>query len=417
MDLPVSASGRPARCARELPGHVVERIAELAAGDQPVSAYVYDLAMAQGRARDLRAVLPDWAGACYAVKANGFPPLLAALAAEVDGFEVASAREIDLAHAAALDAGRAGVRLVASGPAKTDQLLAALVAAGVDAVNVESVLELHRLARAAERAGVVAPAALRVNPRRVAVTGSLRMGGAATQFGIPEDDVPAALAVARSLPSLDVVGFHVHAVSQNLDAAAHAAYVRWCLDWSARTAAAHAVDLRLVDAGGGLGVAFEGEEPFDLEVFGGALAGIDPPAGVRLVIEPGRWMVAGCGWYAAEVVDVKHAYGTWYVVVRGGIDHFQLPTSWDVVHNFAVFPIERWPYACPRPELRAAPVTVAGELCTTEDVLARDVVVERVRPGDVVVFPDAGSYGWEFAMHRFLGHPVADRVVCRVAGG
>ena len=170
------------------------------------------------------------------------------------------------------------------------------------------------------------------------------------------------------------------------------------------------IDLQMVDAGGGLGVAFEGQPPFDIGVLGDALPRINPPVGTRLVIEPGRWLVAGCGWYAAEVVDVKHAYGKWFAVVRGGISHFQLPASWDIVHNFAVLPLERWPYACPRPELSGANVTIAGELCTTEDVLARDVAVERIRPGDVVVFPEAGSYGWEFAMHRILGHPVAERI-------
>ncbi len=94
------------------------------------------------------------------------------------------------------------------------------------------------------------------------------MGGAATQFGLPEVDVPAAIALATALPALDLVGFHIHAVCNNLDADSHARYLRWCLDWSVETAREHGVDLRLVDVGGGLGVPFEGEEPFDVARFG-----------------------------------------------------------------------------------------------------------------------------------------------------
>lgn len=411
MQLPPSAAPRAAYAVDHLPAPVRRRIAALLAGAGPVSAYVYDPAVAADAAARLRAVMPDWAEVFYAVKANAYPPVLEALAAGgVDGYEVASLREVDAAAAAACHAGRRP-RLIASGPAKSDVLLAALLAADVEVVNVESALELHRLSRLAAAMDQHARVALRVNPAALSISGRLRMGGAPTQFGIPEADVPAAIRLAKALPGLELVGFHVHAVCQNLDATAHAAYVRWCLEWSVRTAAEHGVALRIVDVGGGLGVAFGDEVPFDLDCFGEALTGLRPPAGVTVVCEPGRWLVGHCGWYAAEVIDVKRAYGTSFAVVRGGINHFQLPTSWNVVHGFAVVPVDDWPYRCARPGVRDDVVTVVGELCTTEDTLARDVHVAALRAGDVIVFPTAGSYGWEFAMHDFLGHPVAARVV------
>jgi diaminopimelate decarboxylase len=156
---------------------------------------------------------------------------------------------------------------------------------------------------------------------------------------------------------------------------------------------------------------FEGEEPFDLARFGDLLAGMRPPAGSTVIFEPGRYLVTGAGWYAAEVMDVKCVHGTWFAVLRGGINHFQLPTSWEIRHNVAVLPVETWPHGYPRPEVTGVPVTVVGELCTPEDTLVRDVTVARVRVGDLVVFPMAGSYGYEFAMPRFLGHPEARRWV------
>jgi diaminopimelate decarboxylase len=297
--------------------------------------------------------------------------------------------------------------------------LRALVAAGVDVVNVESPLELRRLARVADEAGRTVAAAIRVNPADAgddapARAGTLRMGGTPSAFGVGEADVGDVLALAGALPSVDVVGFHVHAVSQNLDAAAHLAYVARCLEWSTRTAARHGVDLRVVDVGGGFGVPFEpdrlGERPFDLGLFADGLAGLRPPTGVRVLFEPGRWLVADCGWYVAEVTDVKRSYGDVFVVLHGGIHHFQLPTSWEIVHNVAVVGVDGWPPGWPRPAAEDEPVTVVGELCTPEDTLLRDVTVARVRAGDVVVFPMAGSYGWEFAMPEFLGHPPARRV-------
>lgn len=398
---------------RILPQPVLEQLRSLAnLGDAPVSTYLYCPDIAARQAGRLRAALPDWADLFYAVKANSFPPVLAALAGEVEGFEVASHREAELATSAAAAVGKQA-RLITSGPGKSEANLARLIQLGAELINVESVLELHRVARHAEESGKRPQVALRVNPSAVTVTESLRLGGVATPFGIMEDDVPAALAVAAALPAIKVVGFHFHVVCNNLDAMAHVAYVRWCLAWSARMAEACGVDLQVVDVGGGLGVPLEGQASLDLELFANALQEIRPPAGARVVFEPGRWLVNDCGYYAAEVTDLKRVHGSWFAVLRGGINHFLRPVSDQTAHNFTVVPIERWPYACPRPEVRNAPVTVVGELCTPADVLARDVAVDRIRPGDVAVFPRVGSYGWELALQEFLGHPRANRMTVR----
>jgi diaminopimelate decarboxylase len=410
---PASAAGTA--CQTALPAAAVpaavRALLQRHAEAGPVSGYVYAPQVAADRARALRAVLPAWASLFFAVKANGAAPVLAALAgAGVDGFEVASGTEVAAAAAVPTASGRRP-RIVAAGPAKTVSLLGALLDAGVEVVHVESALELARLSALAVERGQTARVAVRVNPAHVAVHGTLVMGGRPAPFGVPEPAVPAVLNLARSLPGVDVVGFHVHAMCGNRDARAHAAYVGWCLDWAGRTSLAHDVDLRWVDVGGGLGVAYGGQDRLDLDVLGEELDALAPPAGVEVAFEPGRWLVADCGWYAAEVVDVKRAYGTAYVVVRGGIGGFALPATEDFPFPLAVLPVERWPAALARPELRDVAVTVAGELCTPEDVLVRDVVVERVRAGDLVVLPQAGAYGWEFALQSFLGHPVATRDV------
>jgi diaminopimelate decarboxylase len=413
MDLPPSAGGAPALPIDAIPAPARAYLTELARRPEPVSGYLYDPAAAAAQARALRAVLPDWAAVCYAVKANSYRPVLTALAEHVDGFEVASAAEASLARGVRPDA-----LLVAAGPAKSDTLLRHLIEQNTDVVNVESAHELRRVDRIAAQLDRRVEVTLRVNPHRVAVSGALAMGGAATQFGIPESDVPQVLRVARGLRRVRVVGFHVHAVGNNLDADTHVAYLRWCLEFAERTAAEHGVALRVVDVGGGIGVSFGRGPRFDLVRFGDLLSDVRPPTDCRVVLEPGRYLVTGCGWYAAEVLDVKHAYGTWFVVLRGGINHFALPVSWNIPHPFTVLPIERWPYPWPRPQVRDEPVTVVGELCTTEDTLVRDLTVRAVRAGDLLVFPDAGSYGWEFALPEFLGHPRAQRwTLGRVSAG
>lgn len=356
--------------------------------------YVYDPEVLRERARAVRAALPAGAALLYAVKANGDARALQALTGVVDGFDVASGGELALARAAP----GGPHRIVFAGPGKTPAELAAAVDAGAE-INVESLLELHRLAEITARATV----ALRVNRAAATLSGSHRMTGTATPFGLAEDDVPAAVALARA-HGFDVTGFHLHAVSNNLDAAAHVAFVADAVRWSGDAARRHRIDLRTINVGGGFGVDYTGDRVFDLA----ALRAL--PADPRLVFEPGRYLAAPAGWYAAEVLDLKRVHGTWFAVLRGGTHHFRLPAAWGYSHPFTVLPVDDWPHPYPRPELRDTPVTVTGELCTPRDVLARDAATPRIRVGDVVVFANAGAYGWDISHHDFLRHDPPERV-------
>ncbi len=381
------------------PEHVTAALRALPA---PVCAYVYDTAALRERAAAVRAALPPGTTLLYAVKANGHPAVLRTLGAVCDGLEVASGGELDLAVAAG-----AG-RIVFGGPAKTDAELAAAVAAGAQ-VNVESGHELRRLDRAARSAGTVVDAAVRVNRAQAALPGSHAMTGTPTPFGVDEQELARVLALP--LTSMRITGFHLHAVSNNLDAAAHARFVAEALDWSVATAARHGLGLELVNVGGGLGVDYLSDATIDLGALRAGLAGLAVPAGVDLIVEPGRILAADAGWYAAEVIDLKRTHGRWFAVLRGGTHHFRLPAAWGYSHPFSVLEVEHWPYDWARPEVTGVAVDAVGELCTPRDVLARDRPVRRLRIGDVLVFGRTGAYGWDISHHDFLRHPPPDFVV------
>ncbi len=285
------------------------------------------------------------------MKANRHPAVVAALAAVCDGVEVASGGELDRALAA-------GARQIAfGGPAKTDAELRAAVAAGVR-LNVESAHELRRVAPPGTEVSI------RVNRAAAGPSGSHRMTGVPTPFGVDEAQLPDVLALAATLPGLRVTGFHLHAVSNNRDAAAHAAFVAEAVAWSAEAAARHGIDLRVINVGGGLGVDYTGDGHIDLDELRSGLAAIAVPAGVELVFEPGRILAADAGWYAAEVLDVKTTHGRTFAVIRGGTHHFRLPAAWGYSHPFTVLPVADWPPSLPRPEARDTAVDVIGELCT-----------------------------------------------------
>jgi diaminopimelate decarboxylase len=388
-----------------VPARVVEAILST---PPPRCAYVYDRTTLRETAARVRAALPDQATLLYAVKANGHPDVLAALASTVDGFEVASGGELALARIARAGPGRAN-RIVMGGPAKTDAELAGAVEAEAT-VNVESITELRRLAVTAESAGVRVPIALRVNRLAAHLPGTHRMTGEPTPFGIDEAQLEEALALAWAHPAVRVVGFALHAVSNNLDAAAHIAFVEDAVTWSVAIARGHGVALDHVNVGGGLGISYDSDRAFDLDALAAALPAVVQglPTGVRLVFELGRYLAADAGWYAAEVLDLKQTHGRWFAVLRGGTHHFRLPAAWGYSHPFTVLPVDGWARPYDRPEVRDVALDVVGELCTPRDVLSRGEHVARLRVGDVLVFGRTGAYGWDISHHDFLRHEPPD---------
>ncbi|MDA2804212.1 type III PLP-dependent enzyme [Nocardiopsis suaedae] len=397
-------------------GALAEVIADRAAGPDPVCLFGYDLDALARHAQRVVAPLPERCRMFYAMKANSAAPVLRTLAPVVAGFEVASGGEVAKARAVG-----PGIPVIFGGPAKTPEEIAEALRQGVTRLHAESVLELHRISRAAVAAGTDAEVLLRVNLAGPFPSATLAMAGRPTQFGIDEADLPDAVAAAVALPGVRLAGFHLHSISNNLSAEAHLDVLRMYRDKAAAWEREFGVRCEVLNVGGGIGVDYvDLDARFDWEGFTRGLADLVEtfPDHVREIdFECGRFLTAECGRYAVEVLDVKRNHGTWYALVRGGTHQFRLPASWQHSHPFTVFPVEEWESGLPRPEVSGEPVTVVGELCTPKDVLAREVRVPRVRAGDVLVFSHAGAYGWEISHHDFLSHPHPEQVFLGDGGG
>ena len=386
---------------KNIESHVLELRAKRR---EPLCAYMYDLALLRAHVARVMAALPARTRFFYAVKANSEAPILRALAPLVHGFEVASAGELEKVRAVAPEA-----PVLFGGPGKTAGELERAVELGVMLLHVESLHELRRVEQVGAHRGVRVPVLLRVNLRASLPAATLQMGGAPTQFGIDEADIAGAISLALRSPHVDLQGFHFHSLSNDLDAPAHAGLVCAYLERVRTWAREFGLRPKWVNAGGGIGVNYADlERQFDWESFTRLLgeARQDETADSPTVLfECGRFVTAFCGYYAVEVLDLKRNHGRSYAIVRGGTHHFRLPASWQHSHPFTVVPVADWPHPFERPELRDSPIHVVGQLCTPKDVLARDAVVSRVRIGDILLFRQAGAYGWAISHHDFLSHP------------
>jgi diaminopimelate decarboxylase len=424
-------------CDGRLGGHDPSELA----GRYGTPFYVYDLDVVTRQVTALRAVLPPSFDLAYAVKANPNLAVLRHLAGLGLGADVASGGE--LRHV--LRAGVAAGQVVFTGPGKRDDELAAAVEAGVRVVTVESPGELRRLVRIAEGLGRRQPILLRAAVTEAARLERVRLVGddGAGKFGMDGADLRASAAEAVASPWLEPLGLHAFGASNVLDAGALAAHVEATMDTACALAAGAGFPLRLVDAGGGLGIPYETHEdaaridkacalaagagfPYEthedaldvrglgirLQALAASLAADPETQATRILLEPGRFLVGASGAYVARVVDRKSVAGHHVVILDGGIHHVLRPVLVGQEHRVRVLTrIAATSTVAANAQL--FPVTIAGPLCSGLDVFARSAVMALPEPGDLVAVLDVGAYGATESMPFFLSHPLPPEIALR----
>lgn len=376
------------------------KVSELVAEAGSTPLFVYSAQRVRDRIALLREAMPPRLALHYAIKANPFGPLLAAMDGLVDGFDIASGGELAMVQAAGIDPAQVSF----AGPGKRDAELEAAIAAGVT-INLESENEAARALTIGERLGKTPRLAIRVNPDFDLKGSGMKMGGGAKPFGIDAERVPP---LARSLveSGAEWRGFHIFAGSQALDTDAIIETQGQTLALAARLATKAGVPLPHCNLGGGFGIPyFPGDVPLDLPRVGYALgeAFARLPAELaetQFCIELGRYLVGEAGVYLTRIVDRKQSHGETYLITDGGLHH-QLAAS----GNFGTVVRRNYPVAIAT-KFDAEPAeeaSVVGCLCTPLDRLADKAHLPHAEIGDLVVVFCAGAYGASASPAMFLG--------------
>ena len=393
----------------EFAGIGIHRLAEQV-GRTPF--FAYDRTALAARVATIKSTLPARLQLSYAVKANPMPALVSHIAGLVDGFDVASAGEMRVA----LDAGMPATRVSFAGPGKTDAELRSAIASGVT-IEIESSNEARRVVSIGHKLAVKPRVAVRVNPDFEVRGSGMRMGGGPQQFGVDAEQVPELLSMLDG-ETVDVLGFHVFAGSQNLNSDILCDAQRKTVDLVVELSASARQPIRYVNLGGGFGIPyFPKDVPLDLgpiaanlELLTARLDSEFPDA--RLAVELGRYIVGEAGIYVTRIVDRKESRGRTFLVVDGGLHH-QLAAS----GNFGQVIRKNYPVTVARQSTSSAaketaePVSVVGCLCTPLDLLGDDMTIPHGEVGDLVVIFQAGAYGLTASPTAFLGHEAPAEVL------
>ncbi|HTX66689.1 MAG TPA: diaminopimelate decarboxylase [Opitutaceae bacterium] len=352
---------------------------------------------------------------CYALKANSNLAVLRLLANLGAAFDVVSGGELRRV----LAAGARAERSVFAGVGKTEAEIKLALESGIFALHAESEPELARINHVAGQLGRKAPVGIRVNPDVDAKTHhKITTGRSENKFGIPLAAAPAAYAAAAKLPHLELKGVQMHIGSQLTEAGPFVEAVEKVGPLVRQLQRDHGISYFSI--GGGIGVVYRDalasgaaawwdalpadQRPLTPEAYGAALRPLLQSLGLKVLLEPGRFLVGNAGVLLARVEYLKRGHGKNFLIVDAGMNDLVRPAMYDAYHE--IVPLHR---DTSRPALK---VDIVGPICESTDCFAKDRTLQEVGEGEYVAFLSAGAYSHAMAS-RYNSRPLPAEVLVR----
>jgi diaminopimelate decarboxylase len=333
---------------------------------------------------------------CYAMKANSNLALLKHFANLGAGFDLVSGGEIRRVIAAGADVKKS----VFAGVGKTEAEIKLALENGVFSFHVESEPELARIDHVAGKMGVKAPIAIRVNPDVDARThAKINTGKSESKFGIPFKYALAAYEAAAKFKNILIKGVQIHIGSQLTEITPFVEAVEKLVPFVTELKAKFGITYFSI--GGGIGIVYqdalasgqkawwdaqpEETRPITPEAYGAALIGLLKPLGLKILLEPGRFMVGNAGVLLARVEYLKRGHGKNFLILDAGFNDLVRPAMYESYHE--IVPLHR------DTTRRALKADIVGPICESGDCFAKDRPIQEVGEGEYVAFMSAGAYG------------------------
>lgn len=350
---------------------------------------------------------------CFAVKSNSNQSVLRALAHRGSGFDIVSGGELRRVIAAGGDPRRC----VFAGVGKTEVEIEFALRRGVYCFNAESEPELQRINRIAARLRKVAPVAVRVNPDVEAHThAKITTGTYENKFGIAFEKVEGVYARAAKLKNLRLRGVQMHIGSQLTQVGPFEQAVRKVAPLAARLKRRHGIEFFSI--GGGLGIVYQpalasGDPAWwqakaargilTPELYAKRLLPLLKPLGLRVLMEPGRFISGNAGILVTRVEYVKRTGAKNFVIVDAAMNDLIRPAFYEAYHE--IVPLRRKAGALVESD-------VVGPICESGDFFCKDRPLPKVGEGDCLALLSAGAYGAVMASN-YNTRPLAAEVMVR----
>jgi diaminopimelate decarboxylase len=355
---------------------------------------------------------------CYAVKANSNGAILKLLAQAGAGFDIVSGGELFRV----LKAGGDPKKCTFAGVGKSREEIEYALEQGVHSFNVESEAELTYIDRIASEKGVRAPVALRLNPDVDPHTHEyISTGSRENKFGIALDRAAAVYERAAKMRKIDIVGVQMHIGSQITEAGPFADAVKKVAPLVSELKSKYGI--QFFSIGGGMGIiyrralesgsgkwwnAHDGESSaFSVRDYADAIMPSLRDLGVRILVEPGRFLVGNAGVLLTRIRYIKQTPERKFAIVDAGMNDLIRPALYQSYHEIVPVKDPNVPSPQSSPSGRGgreAPgegklqkIDIVGPVCESGDFFALDREMPEVREGDLLAIMSTGAYGFVMA--------------------
>lgn len=366
--------------------------------------YIYDKAEIIAHANMIKDIIFKNAQLFFSMKANPEKEIIKCLLEQGCGVEVASLGELNKA----IEAGCLPNNLIFTGPGKEYDELETAIKVGIYCINIENLLELEIISEIATKLQRDVNVGIRVNLQS-RKSGKISMNGV-TQFGIGEDQVGDAIAIAKENSFIHVIGFQVYSGTQILDADVLTENVKQIIDVVFELAHSYEIKIKYLNLGGGFGVPyFPNDTELDIKKLKEELLVLyekNPQLAdvERIIFESGRFILAEAGSFVVKVLYEKVVKDSKFVICDGG-SNFHSSAAFlgrFVRNNFPIHSIS---------EGLEEKVTIVGKLCTPTDVIGQNVLISKVDVGNLIVIEKSGAYGLSFSPLSFLSHRLPSQIM------
>ncbi|MFH0738249.1 MAG: diaminopimelate decarboxylase [Candidatus Omnitrophota bacterium] len=323
---------------------------------------------------------------CYSVKANSNLALLKALVDKGSGLDIVSGGELFRAIQVGCPAGK----IVYASVGKTDREIEEALARGILFFNVESFPELENINRIAAKLHKAASVAIRINPDVEPKTHKFITTGKITnKFGIDLKTAEKILLRCMSYPNVNISGLHIHIGSQITESAPFVAAITKIVDFIARLKT-KGLRIEYLNIGGGLGIIYDRESPQTAQKFAQKVLPLLKKTGIKIILEPGRFIVGNAGILVTRVLYVKSTPKKKFVIVDAGMNDLIRPALYSAYHNILPLRVKGGP-------LRRERVDVVGPICESADFIAKERRLSVVKEGEFLAVMGAGAYGFSMS--------------------
>ena len=334
---------------------------------------------------------------CFSVKSNSNIAVLRALVKNGAGLDIVSGGELYRA----LLAGADPKKIVYAGVGKRPDEIEYAIKTGILFFNVESEEELDQIQRSSKALGKKVSVAIRVNPDVVPKTHRhIVTGKGETKFGLDFETVHKIFNSQWRYPNIDIKGLHLHIGSQILDAKPFVEAIKKALDFiiEFKIPATH------LNIGGGLGIMYSIENPQTAKAFAQKVIPMIKKAGLKLILEPGRFVSGNSGVLITKVIYTKRTPRKKFVIVDSGMSDLIRPSLYEAYHK--IVPVKLRDDS----SNTAEKVDVVGPICESGDFLGKDRLLPLVMKGDILAVMGAGAYGFTMSSN-YNSRPRASEVM------